>query len=97
VTFRDWLRTARVTRDPAGDFIGDAREDPTFPDARTKAEVLRYLRDCRACDGALAGARVAWRRYLGAVSAHVTTQRRRTLRVNRPRGSYASAAHADPK
>ena len=43
-TFRDFIRTRRVTDNPRGDFIADARADPRLPDAKRWSELETYLR-----------------------------------------------------
>jgi len=66
--FKTYLRHRRVTDTPAGDFVRDAREDPTFPDVSSRDELLAYV-DHRAPSNArrdvLAAARVVWRQYEG--------------------------------
>jgi hypothetical protein len=55
-TFRAWLTIARVTNDPEGDFVADARRDPTFPEAVPDIKAMRgYLLRQGACREALAG------------------------------------------
>jgi hypothetical protein len=66
VTFRDWVKAARVTDDPAGDFIEDARSDKRMPEDFLSLRRLRlYLSIRNACPEAIAAARDAWRRYKG--------------------------------
>jgi len=61
---KDWLKVAKVTDDPAGDFVKDARSDSQFPEKVTSLERLRgYLRWRGACSEAIEAALPAWRRY----------------------------------
>jgi uncharacterized protein YozE (UPF0346 family) len=63
-TFRAWLTIARVTNDPEGDFVADARRDPTFPEAVPDIKAMRgYLLRQGACREALATVPRVWRRY----------------------------------
>jgi hypothetical protein len=41
--FREWLRARRVTDTPRGDFVGDARRDPQFPDIASAEQLDLYL------------------------------------------------------
>jgi hypothetical protein len=63
-TFGAWLAAARVTNDPEGDFVADARRDPTFPETITSMRAMRgYLLRKGACREALAVVPGVWRRY----------------------------------
>jgi hypothetical protein len=59
-SFRKFIRTAVVTRDPRGDFISDAKQDHELPDAQTWEELESYLSRCRACNGAYEAAKEVW-------------------------------------
>jgi uncharacterized protein YozE (UPF0346 family) len=64
MSFAEWLAVARITDDPEGDFVEDARRDPTFPEDFPDAEAVRwYLRRHGACREALAVVPRVWRRY----------------------------------
>jgi YozE SAM-like protein len=59
-----WLSRAKVTDDPAGDFVTDMRDDRQAPKTFASLGDLRaYLRSRRACDGALGAASDAWLRF----------------------------------
>ena len=61
LTFVDWLAKACVTRDIAGDLVGDMRTDRELPRFRSLNHLLAYLERHNACS--LEAAPVAWRRY----------------------------------
>jgi uncharacterized protein YozE (UPF0346 family) len=64
LSFAAWLAVARVTDDPEGDFVEDARRDSTFPKSFPDITALRdYLRSKRACREAVATIPHVWRRY----------------------------------
>jgi hypothetical protein len=67
MTFKDYIATARRTPNARGDFIMDARDDKGFPDPKSWDELQGYLRRKMACQGAIDGARQAWRGYRRAV------------------------------
>lgn len=58
MTFSDYiLKHARVSDDPIGDFILDARSDKTFPsDVATADQLHTYLRTKNACQEAVSAA-----------------------------------------
>jgi hypothetical protein len=59
--WRQWLTGARVTDDPVGDFIGDARTDRRMLDEMASLTQLQgYLRCRGACPEALATAPAAF-------------------------------------
>jgi hypothetical protein len=63
-TFEEWADVARVTDDPAGDFISDwHRAGPQPPPINTYSDLSRWLRDQGACFEALAASKQAWRRF----------------------------------
>lgn len=64
MTFKRYLSRRRITATPPGDFVDDARSDPTFPDAESWDEVRDYLMLRGAAPVAVAAARSAWRSYL---------------------------------
>jgi hypothetical protein len=81
-TFRAWLTVARVTNDPEGDFVADARRDPSFPEAVPDIKAMRgYLLRKGACREALAVVPGVWRRYerwlnrMGADTASAASNR----------------------
>lgn len=66
-TWRQWLDQARITDDPAGDFLCDARSDKQMPDVMSsRAALVSYLRGRGACPEALEAVPEVWRRYRSA-------------------------------
>src|SRR6187455_147076 len=62
--FKDFVRHARVTHNPAGDLIADMKADRELPDTfagRERLETYLVLRG--ACDDAMALVPQVWRRY----------------------------------
>jgi hypothetical protein len=64
-SFLKFIRTAVISNDPRGDFIGDAREDRELPDAETWEQLESYLFGCHACDGAFEAAKEVWDEFKG--------------------------------
>ena len=60
------LKVAKATRDPAGDFVRDARHDQEFPHTSSRQTVSRYLNSyqVRACPEAIDAFRTVWQRFL---------------------------------
>lgn len=74
MTFNDWVKTARVTPTPAGDFIFDARHDKRMPEITTLEELMKYMSSLCVGEGAHRAAKNAWRayrRYLRHTQVHV--------------------------
>jgi hypothetical protein len=63
ISFKEFVRSRRVTDTPVGDFVTDAKRDSGFPDARSRQEMLDYLDMMGAPDAAVSAAKVLWRRY----------------------------------
>ena len=63
MSFRAYVQKRRITDTPAGDFVGDARDDRTLPDPATWEELERYLLLRGACPGAIKAAKQVWRGY----------------------------------
>ena len=63
MSFRAYVQKRRITDTPAGDFVGDARDDRTLPDPATWEELERYLLLRGACPGAIKAAKQVWREY----------------------------------
>jgi hypothetical protein len=61
--FQAFIQTARVSNDPRGDFIGDAKSDDELPNATTWDDLESYLRRQRACDEAIAAGREVWEEF----------------------------------
>lgn len=68
--FREWLAAARITDDPAGDFITDARADSDPPEPKSLDELVCYLWERGACQGALDSAPEVWRRFCNWLRRH---------------------------
>jgi uncharacterized protein YozE (UPF0346 family) len=63
-TFNHWLTQARVTDDPVGDFVYDARRNPKFPPlVRSASHLARHLQLVHACEEAIATVPEVWERY----------------------------------
>jgi hypothetical protein len=60
MSFRDYIRTRRVTDTPAGDFTADAKADANLPAARTGPELKSYLEARGAISDAVKAAHVVW-------------------------------------
>ena len=77
IGFRTWIMTrARVTDNPAGDFIHDARHDPQFPEVRTREQLIGYLRLRGACEDPIQAADPVWRRWRDYRRRHAGWARR---------------------
>jgi len=63
MSFRAFVQKRRITANPAGDFVEDARFDRTFPDPGTWEELDHYLFTRFACSGAIKAAKQVWREY----------------------------------
>jgi hypothetical protein len=64
IGFREFLRTRRVTDNPRGDFIADARRDPRLPDVQRWSELETYLRlQGDACPEAVRQAKRLWQEF----------------------------------
>ena len=62
--FREFISTRRVTDNPRGDFIADARRDPRFPDVQRWSELEGYLRiQGDACPKAIRQAKRLWQEF----------------------------------
>jgi hypothetical protein len=62
ISFKNYLKRARVSDTPAGDFIADARLDKMLPAARTWDELEVYLLSQWGSDP-IGAAHSAWRNY----------------------------------
>ena len=64
ISFRTWIMTrARVTDNPAGDFIHDARRDPGFPEITRRRQLIGYLRLRGACEESIQAVDAVWARW----------------------------------
>lgn len=66
MSFREYVAQRRMTRTPSGDFVGDAKQDPGLPDAKTWTELETYLRTKGAIPDAMAAAKAVWQGYLAS-------------------------------
>lgn len=64
--FRAYIKRARLTDTPEGDFIRDARADSFLPPAKSWRELRRYLAWAGAGRTVLHAAARVWRQYLKA-------------------------------
>jgi len=65
-SFKTYVQNRRLTDSPAGDFVADAKADPTFPDPATWEELEGYLRRRGAIRDAITAGRAVWRGYQAA-------------------------------
>jgi uncharacterized protein YozE (UPF0346 family) len=63
VVFKDWLLRAKVTDDPAGDLIGDAKRDSRFPASIETLDALKTYLAVRGGSAALPHASEVWERF----------------------------------
>lgn len=69
MTFKEYLMTRRITDTPNGDFVGDAKRDRQFPDARSWDQVESYLVNRGAPYAAIEAGKSVWKAYLRNRSA----------------------------
>lgn len=75
MTFREYLAQRRITDTPCGDFVQDARHDPTLPDIASWDALEGYLRlktTGRMPVGVRLAARDVWRQYRRYDERHPT-------------------------
>lgn len=63
LSFRKYIKSCGAPDTPTGDFVRDARQDTSLPDAVTWPQLATYLGEHRACGGACHAARDCWRAY----------------------------------
>lgn len=66
MTFKEYLKTRRITDTPAGDFTADARSDERMPDVNSWQELRAYLERTVGngmIDKVLDAARPVWAAY----------------------------------
>lgn len=63
LTFKEYLKTRRITDTPAGDFTRDAQSDPNLPDAKSWPELKRYLERVSTLPGVIPAGRQVWAAY----------------------------------
>ena len=96
MSFRQYVARRRIADNPQGDFVTDARQDPTLPDAKSWAELRRYLRDRDAYLGAITAAHSVWRDYQAKQRWEETKDPRRwRITTAKPRGYYALCLRLD--
>jgi hypothetical protein len=69
-TFAQYIRAARATDDPRGDFIADAKAEiraDRFPRVEGWEDLRAHLRTRRACPGAVRAAAAVWDEYEAAL------------------------------
>lgn len=67
MTFREYIAHRRKGDNPQGDFIGDARRDPRFPDVQSWPDLRLHLASRGACEEVVAAARLVWQGYRAAL------------------------------
>jgi hypothetical protein len=68
ITFLEYVKARRVTDNPAGDFVADARTDRRMPDAKSWDHLHTYLVTRGAIPDAIKAAKVVWRGYQAKLS-----------------------------
>lgn len=63
MSFKNYVKTRRVTNTPAGDFIKDARSDSNLRDFESYDDLKSYLETCNAIKEVYPAARSVWRGY----------------------------------
>jgi hypothetical protein len=66
MTFTDYIKSARVTQTPRGDFIADTKtliNCGKFPDMKTWSELYHFMSMRNAGGEAINQARRVWRQY----------------------------------
>ena len=64
MSFKEYLKTRRITDTPAGDFTGDAKRDPNMPDAGSWKELKAYLEKVSRAEGVIPAGYQVWQGYL---------------------------------
>ena len=67
MTFKKWIAKYEKQVNPIGDLARDIAEDGDFPDTNDCEKILNYLRENRACSGAIDTFKNAWRRYISTI------------------------------
>jgi YozE SAM-like fold len=75
LSFTEYLKSRRVTDTPAGDFIIDAKSDPTMPDATSWKQLEFYLTTKGAIPDAVTAAKIVWKGYLAQVRRDSSAKR----------------------
>lgn len=75
MSFLKYIAGRRVTDTPAGDFVRDAKQDRSLPDAKEWSELHRYLLRKGASSAAIDAARRVWQGYRRSI---------RSIRSTRP-------------
>jgi hypothetical protein len=77
MTFRDYIRTCRAPRSPIGDFVRDARSDPTLPEPYWWPDLRAHLVQQGAIPEAIAAGYQCWRNYQSAVARELRRANRK--------------------
>lgn len=64
-SFDAFIRERKITDDPVGDFVGDARQDAKMPSVKQWSELRRYLENRHVSEDVINAARRAWHEYEG--------------------------------
>jgi hypothetical protein len=76
MTFVEFIKRARVTETPRGDFIADTQTLVScgkLPDFKTWGELYVFMTSRHACAPAIEQARRVWRQYRKAASEKVAS------------------------
>lgn len=63
MTFKSWIGNFKDQNSPIGDLANDIVVDEAFPNSASYEEILEYLEDLDACDGAIKAFNDAWKLY----------------------------------
>lgn len=64
-SFDEFIRERKITDDPIGDFVGDARRDAKMPSVKRWSELRQYLESRHVSDDVVTAARRTWHEYEG--------------------------------
>lgn len=70
MTFVKWLLSHKGDNSPLGDLARDVSSDANFPNTQALGEMLEYLEDNGACDGAIKALKTAWMTYTAEQKAN---------------------------
>jgi hypothetical protein len=64
-SFDAFIRERKITDDPIGDFVGDARHDAKMPNVKRWSELRQYLESRHVSEDVVNAARRTWHEYEG--------------------------------
>lgn len=63
MTFKTWIKKYKGKNNPIGDLANDVIADKSFPNSVSYKNILAYLENLGACDGAINAFNDAWELY----------------------------------